>query len=133
MKKIGENTLKQRKTRDENSIQENIVMYPLFELKIKYHNISFISGSKLSISSISPFFMIKITSQSVMVFKRWAIVITVQSFNFSSFLICSVEEKQSKQMDQTEAELEKAKTKQKLNLTLSDDTQRDNSENRFWM
>ena len=36
-------------------------------------------------------------------------------------------------MDQTEAELEKAKTKQKLNLTLSDDTQRDNSENRFWM
>lgn len=45
----------------------------------------------------------------------------------------SVEEKQSKQMDQTEAELEKAKTKQKFNLTLSDDTQRDNSENRFWM
>lgn len=44
----------------------------------------------------------------------------------------SVEEKQSKQMDQTEAELEKAKTKQKFNLTLSDDTQRDNSENRFW-
>ena len=68
-----------------------------------------------------------------MVFKRWAIVITGQSFNFSSFLICSVEEKQSKQMDETEAELEKAKTKQKLNLTLSDDTQRDNSENRFWM
>lgn len=45
----------------------------------------------------------------------------------------SVEEKQSKQMDQTEAELEKAKKKQKFNLTLSDDTQRDNSENRFWM
>lgn len=36
-------------------------------------------------------------------------------------------------MDQTEAELEKAKTKQKFNLTLSDDTQRDNSENSDWM
>lgn len=84
--------MKQRKTRDENSIKENIVMYPLFELKIKYHNISFISGSKLSISSISPFFMIKITSQSVMVFKRWAIVITVESFNFSFttfHIVCS--------------------------------------------
>lgn len=69
------------------------MVYPLFELKIKYHNISFTSDSKLSISSISPFFMTKITTQSLMVSRRWAIVITVESFNFSLttfHIVCSV-------------------------------------------